>query len=69
MNKAHIDTRPDTSTDNSSGYRTRWLIAHNVLHDLIHAETPTPNREDLDQRWSRYLAELETADNVAATPA
>jgi len=45
-------------------YRTRWLMAHNRLHEIAHKGDPNP---DLD--FDDYLAELRTAESVAAQPA
>ena len=45
-------------------YRTRWLMAHNCVHDLIHIDGIDPKT-----RWEEYLAELKTAEQVASVPA
>lgn len=44
-------------------YRTRWLMAHNHLHEIIHGNIKT--KEDRLQQWSKYLAELRIAKNIA----
>ena len=52
-------------------YRTRWLMAHNRLHEIVHYEyecTDDP-RISLIPQWDAYLAELRTAEEVAAKPA
>lgn len=49
-------------------YRTRWLMAHNRLHEIVHkgdSETETPRA----RHWDEYLAELRTAKDIAAQPA
>jgi len=47
-------------------YRTRWLMAHNQLHKLVHSE---PKHPQFDKTWNEYLAELQTAEEVASKPA
>ncbi len=41
-------------------YRTKWLMAHNRLHRVVHDSSTSPVKE-----WSSYLAELQTAWDVA----
>ena len=45
-------------------YRTRWLMAHNRLHAAVHE-----NSVSLPDLWNDYLKELESSEEVAATPA
>ena len=45
-------------------YRTRWLMAHNCVHDLIHIDGIDPKT-----RWEEYLAELKTAEQVSSVSA
>jgi len=52
-NHPHDDTQCKESL-----YRSKWLAAHNRLHDLAHGEA-SPNW------WADYLAELEFADTEA----
>lgn len=49
----------------SSLYRTQWLMAHNRLHEIVHSDEDKP----LAKHWDEYLAELRTAERVAAKPA
>lgn len=49
-------------------YRTRWLMAHNALHDMIHA-LQGGKQPALQKRWRQYLKELKTAPQVACKPA
>ncbi len=49
-------------------YRTRWLMAHNRLHEIVHngdSETETSRA----QHWEGYLAELRAAKSIAAQSA
>ncbi len=52
--------RPGTSA--VSLYRTRWLIAHNHLHAIIH------DGGSAEGKWARYLAALRVAREVASHP-
>jgi hypothetical protein len=45
-------------------YRTRWLMAHNRLHAVAHRREVS-----VEDTWSGYLKDLETAEAVAKTPA
>ncbi len=49
-------------------YRTRWLMAHNRLHDIVH-NSASVEPEKLSGQWNEYLAELNTAGEVASKPA
>jgi len=49
--------------DDASLYRTKWLMAHNKLHELIH------KGGDPQQLWEEYLKELRDAEFVTAQPA
>lgn len=44
-------------------YRTRWLISHNALHDLLGRDPK------LREQWNKYLAQLSKADEIAAQAA
>lgn len=52
----------------SSLYRTRWLMAHNRLHVLLHRDAPLFQNE-AESQWNEYLAELRTAAERIAEPA
>jgi hypothetical protein len=56
------------SPDPESLYRTRWLMAHNRLHDLFY-KSGLIKSEEYRGEWEAYLAELRTADEVASQPA
>ncbi|MEJ0071348.1 MAG: hypothetical protein WDO24_24320 [Pseudomonadota bacterium] len=60
-----IDSVERPETDPESLYRTRWLMAHNRLHEIVHAAEPA----DKAKLWADYLADLEKAEEVAAQPA
>ena len=45
-------------------YRTKWLMAHNIMHELRYKKGQT-----IGKAWDRYLKELKTAEKVACTPA
>lgn len=51
-----------------SYYRTKWLMAHNRLHDVVHKPGLT-KPEALAKHFEEYLAELRTAEEVASRPA
>ena len=55
-------TEPVPSAE--SLYRTKWLMAHNALHDLAHNASLEPVKV-----WDTYLNELATAEEVAQRPA
>lgn len=61
------DHQSNHSPDSASLYRTRWLMAHNCLHDLFH-KGGLLKSEDRGE-WEAYLAELRTAEEVASRPA
>jgi hypothetical protein len=54
--------------DSGSLYRTRWLMAHNRLHDFVHSKVMAEPDDQL-RHWEAYLAELRTAEVIAAQPA
>ena len=56
------DTEPVPSTE--SLYRTRWLMAHQAVHTLVHDKGAKP-----DQVWKDYLEELGSSEEVASRPA
>jgi len=51
--------------DQASLYRTRWLMAHNRLHEIVHAGGAV----EVAKIWDDYLAELTTAPEIASQPA
>lgn len=52
----------DRQPDQASLYRTKWLMAHNHLHDLAH------KGGDPQAIFNDYLRELATAEDVARQP-
>ncbi len=52
-------------------YRTRWLMAHNRLHSVCHAEDMDGwmDKKQLEAQLEKYLAELHSAEEIAAWPA
>jgi hypothetical protein len=46
-------------------YRTRWLMAHNRLHAIVHESFSS----ELMDSWNEYLKELENAEAIAKKPA
>lgn len=62
------DQQTDQIPDSASLYRTRWLMAHNRLHDLFYKGGLIKSEEYRDQ-WEAYLAELKTAEDIASRPA
>ena len=56
------DSLSSVRPDQASLYRTRWLMAHNALHDLVH------KGGDPQALFEGYLRELRTAEAVAAQP-
>jgi hypothetical protein len=60
--------QPDQRQDSASLYRTRWLMAHNRLHDLFYKRGLIKS-EEYRGEWETYLAELRTAEEVASQPA
>jgi len=60
-----MDTSPHKR---ESEYRTRWLMAHNRLHAILHSNEPL-NADDRAQQFEDYLAELRTAEDVCKRPA
>jgi hypothetical protein len=53
-----------SSIDPASLYRTKWLMAHNRLHAVVHGPSTS-----LAELWSAYLGELQSAEEVAQQPA
>jgi hypothetical protein len=41
-------------------YHTKWLMAHNRLHDAVHKPSAS-----LAQVWDAYLDDLKSAEKVA----
>ena len=59
-----IDPVPPTDKpDNASLYRTRWLMAHNHLHKIVH------EGGDPQAIYEDYLRELSSAEEIARQPA
>ena len=56
---------PESKTSRESLYRTKWLMAHNRLHDIVHSKSNVP----LAVVWDEYLKELQSSEVVAETPA
>lgn len=53
-----------TEHEQVSLYRTKWLLAHNRLHDV------TQEHSDLLKGdWEKYLQELQSSDAVASQAA
>ena len=57
-------------------YRTRWLIAHNRLHELVWGQNPkadqppdSVSRQELQRIWRDYLDEVRDAKQIAAKAA
>ena len=67
MSEIHETTEPMEPAPQSL-YRTRWLMAHNRLHEIIHSGDPK-TKTSLARRWDEYLAELRTAKSIAARSA
>jgi len=53
-----------TETSRESLYRTKWLMAHNHLHTLVHDSSAKPS-----EVWADYLKELESSEEIAKQPA
>ncbi len=49
-------------------YRTRSLMAHNPLHEIIQGGD-SKTKVSRTRHWGEYLAELRTAESVAAKAA
>lgn len=49
-------------------YRTRWLMAHNRLHEIIHSGD-SETKTFYVRHWDEYLAELRAAKGIAAKSA
>lgn len=57
-----LDVR-DNGEGSASLYRTRWLLAHNRFHAVVHDD------KSASEQWNNYLEELKTSAEVAADPA
>jgi hypothetical protein len=71
VTRQHMKTpahKAEKSPKPASLYRTRWLIAHNALHDVIYA-LQGGKYPALSKRWRQYLKEQKTAPQVACKPA
>jgi hypothetical protein len=62
------DQQSDQNPNSASLYRTLWLMAHNRLHSLFY-EGDLLKSEKHRGEWEAYLAELETAEEIASQPA
>jgi hypothetical protein len=49
-------------------YRTKWLLAHNRLHDILH-EDSIQNKEDAEKYFEEYLHDLNNASKIASQQA
>jgi len=49
--------------DMASFYRTKWLMAHNRLHEIAHEPSAS-----LAEKWNAYLDELQAAEDMARQP-
>jgi hypothetical protein len=63
-NAATTTQKLDTEEQKESLYRTKWLMAHNHLHTIVHDPSAKPN-----EVWADYLKELEAAEEIAKQPA
>jgi hypothetical protein len=52
----------------ASYYRTKWLAAHNCLHEIAHDEQSTDSAK-IKTLWNEYLADIQHADEVSAKAA
>ncbi len=52
-----------TDREEANLYRTRWLMAHNAIHDAA------ISHHQPGERFEEYLSELRTAEEVAKQPA
>ena len=59
-----VSSTQSTQPNGESLYRTKWLMAHNALHELVH----NPNASEKEV-WGKYLKELESSEQVATQPA
>jgi hypothetical protein len=57
-------TVDEVTVDDASLYRTKWLMAHNALHNAVYDPKAT-----LPNVWAAYLSELATAKEKASVPA
>jgi hypothetical protein len=58
---AEADDPAEAYDKGASAYRTRWLMAHIRLHEIV----DTGGRVDLEKCWADYLAGLRTVAEVA----
>lgn len=49
-------------------YRTRFLIAHNALHEIVYHSSKM-KKTFIRQRWEKYLKELGKSEKSAKKPA
>jgi hypothetical protein len=54
----------DPESNGESLYRTKWLMAHNALHEIINDPKASP--KDV---WASYLKKLQSSEEVARKPA
>jgi hypothetical protein len=62
-----IEQQKDQNPDLMSLYRTRWLMAHNRLHDLFYKGGLLKSEEHRGE-WEAYITELRTAEEVTSRP-
>lgn len=65
LRKGFIMEHTEAKEMSASEYRTRWLMAHNRLHELVHAG----GQGDAKKVWVDYLGDLETVPEVISKPA
>jgi len=65
----------EDQTKQANLYRTRWLISHNALHDLVHKtilgnENVDPALKELaEQQFDACLDQLRHSEELASIPA
>jgi hypothetical protein len=57
-----------SAINKESLYRTRWLMAHNCLHEMTHQKTNN-KKKSIDELFKKYLKELKQSEYVASLPA
>jgi len=68
--KDRIQNELESANKQANLYRTKWLIAHNTLHALVHEENQEiQNKDGAKKYFTEYLCELENAPKIALLPA
>jgi Zn-dependent peptidase ImmA (M78 family) len=65
-------TEIELTNQKANLYRTKFLIAHNALHAIIHKENQVVqniDEHDAEKHFQAYLLELERAPEIASQPA